>query len=312
MNGALNLIGAMAWDPGFRGLLTVVLSVLILCGSIALIVSTNAGARLGSLISVSALFGWLAVMGFIWAIYGIGWKGEDPSWKLKDIVMGSPTESAIEKARSLPLPDDGTLPVATELRDSDPLLAEEFGIDKKEPSLGEFLPIRPELEDEFNAKLGDWHLLSISDGYTGELQSAAEDAVGASGQAIFDSADSFVFLDSFWTGGKKRRTDDSIIGRVQYKLTQPFDLFNDPFLAAVQVQGTIPQEAKPGQAPPPPVRDEDAPVYTVVFERDRGNLRQPAIFFTIFSLIVFGVTTEMLHRRDKLAQEQRAAAPEAV
>ena len=62
---AANLLGAMQWDPGFRGFLTVVLAVIILCGSVALILSTNSGARLGTLLAVSALFGWLTVMGTI-------------------------------------------------------------------------------------------------------------------------------------------------------------------------------------------------------------------------------------------------------
>lgn len=305
MIGAMNLIGAMTWDPGFRGFLTVVLSVLILCGSVALIVSTNSGARLGSLIAVSALFGWLAVMGVIWSVYGIGWKGESPSWKVRDIAV-EPAESSIEKARSLPLPGDGTLPDPVELRDADAVFGEEFGVDRADPTLGDLIPLRPELEDELDEKLGDWQILSISDGYTGELQSAAEVAVGPDGKAIYESASDFVFLDVFRTGGNKQRTDDSILGRIKYKAMQPFDLFHPPFLAAVQVQATIPQEVKPGQAPPPPVIDRDAPVYTVIFERDRGNLRQPAIFFTIFSAIVFAVTADMLHRRDKLAQAQRA------
>lgn len=312
MNGAMNLLGAMAWDPGFRGLLTAVLSVLILCGSVGLIVSTNTGARLGSLLSVSALFGWLAVMGVIWALYGIGWKGEDPSWTLKDVVVGAPANSSIDNARTLPLPGDGTLPDAAEMRDDDPALEEEFGVDKKEPTLGEFIPIKPELEEQFNAELGDWHIFSISDGYVGELQSATDTAVGGSGQGIFSSTSDYVYLDSFWSGGVEKRSDDSILGRIKYKALQPFDRFHEPFLAAVQIQATIPQETKPGQAPPPPVRDQDAPVYTVVFERDRGNLRQPAIFFTIFCTIVFGITAEMLHRRDKLAQQQRAATTGAA
>lgn len=312
MNGAMNLLGAMAWDPGFRGLLTTVLSVLVLCGSVALIASTNTGARLGSLLSVSALFGWLAVMGVIWALYGIGWKGESPSWKMKDVVVGAPAESSIDTARSLPLPGDGTLPDAAEMRDADPELAEEFGVDKKEPTLGEFLPLKPGLEDELNDKLGPWHIFSISDGYTGELQSATDVAVGSDGQDLFGSTSEYVYLDAFWSGGNKKRTDDSIIGRIKYKALQPFDLFHDPFLAAVQIQATIPQETKPGQAPPPPVRDADSPIYTVVFERDRGNLRQPAIFFTIFCTIVFAATADMLHRRDKLAQAQRAATTGVV
>ena len=67
------------------------------------------------------------------------------------------------------------------------------------------------------------------------------------------------------------------------------------------------QETKPGEAPPLPVADQAAPVYTVVLERDRGQLRLPSISFTIFSGIVFGITCNMLHRRDKLAMAQRSA-----
>jgi hypothetical protein len=55
------------------------------------------------------------------------------------------------------------------------------------------------------------------------------------------------------------------------------------------------------------VVDEDAPVYTVVLERDRGALRLPSISFTIFSSIIFAILVNMLHRRDKLAAEQRSA-----
>jgi len=312
MTGASTLLAALTWEPGIRGFLTVVLAVLILYGSVALIVSTNTGARLGTLIAVCGLFGWLAIMGFVWAAYGIGWKGEAPSWKVKDVVAGPPTASAVDKARSLPLPGDGTLPDPVEVRDADAELATEFPVDKKDPNLGDFLPIKPELEDDYNEKLGDWHLYSTSNGYTGELQSAAAVAVGPEGENIFGEAGDYTFLDSYWTGGNRSRTDDSTVGRVIYRVTQPFDVFHPPFLAAVQVQAVIPQEVKPGQAPPPPVRDEDAPVYTVIFERDRGNLRQPAIFFTIFCTIVFAVTADMLHRRDKLAKAQRDAAAGAA
>jgi hypothetical protein len=309
MIAATNLVAAFQWDPGLRGLLTVVLAVLILYGSVALIVATNTGARLGSLIAVSALSGWMLVMGLVWSMYGIGWKGDAPSWKVKDVVEGSPAGSSVVKARTLPLPGeaDNPLPVATELRDENPAFLKEFPLEKRAPNLGDLIPLQPSLEGEINGKLDGWKIFSVSNRYTGELQSAAAVAVEADGLKIFESADEFVFLDSYYTGGNKPRTDQSIKGRIIHKVTQTLDVFHPPFLAAVQVQAVIPQETKPGQAPPTPVRDQNAPVYTVIFERDRGNLRQPAMAFTLFNGIVFAITANMLHRRDKLAAAQRAA-----
>lgn len=310
MIAAQNLLfGAMQWDPGFRGFLTVVLAVIILCGSVALILATNSGARLGTLIATSALFGWLTVMGFIWAVYGIGWTGDAPSWDVVDVVQSDPAapsmESRIEKANSLPVPGDGTLPDPLEVRaDSEELLTE-FPIERKDPTLSELASIDPALEERINEKLEDWTLLTSSNGFSGEAQTAVSAELVADG--VFDDPTDFTFLNGFLTGGEKPRTDDSIIGRIKFRITNTFDHPHPPFYVAVQVQGVVPQETKPGQAPPTVQRDTDATVYTVIMERDRGNRRQPAIFFTIFSGIVFGVTANMLHRRDKLAELQRAA-----
>ena len=49
-----------AWDPGLRGVLTVAVAVIILCGSVALIVSTNTGNRLGFLIALTGFCAALA------------------------------------------------------------------------------------------------------------------------------------------------------------------------------------------------------------------------------------------------------------
>lgn len=310
MIAAQNIVlGAMQWDPGFRGFLTVVLSVIILCGSVALIMGTNSGARLGTLLAVSGLFGWLTVMGAIWAIYGIGWKGQSPSWDVVDIVQSDPNaptmNSAISKGDSLPVPGDGTLPLASEVREGSELLQTEFPAERKAPTLSEMAAVDPSIEDMVNDKLEDWHLLSGSNGYTGESQARVAEQVVARG--FFSDQTEFTFLDGFWTGGEKPRKDDSIINRAIFKVTNTFDHPHPPFYVAIQLQAVIPQTTKPGQAPPTVVRDADATVYTVIMERNRGNLRQPAIFFTIFSGIVFAVTANMLHRRDKLAQLQRAA-----
>ncbi|MCB0976513.1 MAG: hypothetical protein KDB02_03555 [Acidimicrobiales bacterium] len=314
MIALVNVLGSMSWDPGFRGFLTVVLAVGILCGSIALILGTNSGARLGTLLAVSALFGWLTVMGIIWSIYGIGWKGQAPTWDVRDIVQSNPAnptmDSEVKKANSLPVPGDGTLPDPVKVREASALLQKEFPPERKTPTLSELAAVDPTLEKTVDAKLDGWKLLSTSNGYSGESQAKVAEEVVAEG--LFKDATEFTFLDGYWTGGEKPRKDDSTIGRIIFKVTNTFDRPHPPFYVAIQLQAVVPQEAKPGQAPPTVVRDKDATVYTVIMERNRGNLRQPAIFFTIFSAIMFGVTTNMLHRRDKLAQLQRAAVAGAA
>ena len=69
------------WEPELRGILIVIIAVVVLCGSVYLILATNLGARLGFLVALTGLLGWLMLMGIVWAIYGIGLKGPDPSWQ---------------------------------------------------------------------------------------------------------------------------------------------------------------------------------------------------------------------------------------
>lgn len=303
-----DVLGAFQWDPGFRGVLTVVVSVVILCGSVTLILSTNSGARLGFLLSVAGLAGWLFVMGTVWSAYGIGPKGPAPTWETVDIVQGEPSGSSIETAQQLPLPGDGVLPDPVAVRDGDPALLEEFPADGRDPKLGDLVDLEPGLRAEIDGALGDWTILETSNKFTGEVASAADAELGPEGIALFGGPTEYAVIDSFVAGGEKPRADDSILGRVIFRVTNTLDFNHPPFLAAVQVQAVIPQETKPGQAPPAPIIDEEAPIYTVIMERDRGALRLPAISFTIFSGIVFAITCNMLHRRDKLAAAQRAAA----
>ena len=72
---------SIAWEPEIRGLLTVIIAVVALCGSVYLILATNMGARLGLLVALAGLSGWMVMMGVIWMTYGIGLKGNEPSWK---------------------------------------------------------------------------------------------------------------------------------------------------------------------------------------------------------------------------------------
>ena len=71
----LSTLIAIAWEPGIRGVVSVLAMVVVLIGGSYLVVGTNLGARLGFLIILSALFGWMTLMGAVWWTYGIGLKG---------------------------------------------------------------------------------------------------------------------------------------------------------------------------------------------------------------------------------------------
>jgi hypothetical protein len=303
------LLAALSWDPGFRGILTVAVAVAILCGSVFVILATNNGARLGFLLALTGFCGWMFVMGIIWSMYGIGWKGSAPTWKVVDVVRSEPGSgqvvSNLDEAESLPLPDE--LPDPVKIRDSDPKIEEAYPTTQRDPNIGDIATVDPEFKAKLDEQLAPWRVLETSNKYTGETQAFVAEALGPDGQNVFASPTDYVVIDSFLAGGKPNRTDDSIVGRVRWKIGSIFNQSPPEFYAAVQLQEVIPQEAKPGQAPPTPVRNEDAPVVTVVLKRIQGHhLRRNAIGMTIFMGAVTAVLCSMLHRRDKLAQVQRA------
>ena len=90
---AASALGAISFDNEIRGLLTVLLGSAILMGSVWLIISTNTGFRLGTLIAISAIFGWTVMMAFLWSLYGIGLQGARPTWEVQAIHIGNPSVS---------------------------------------------------------------------------------------------------------------------------------------------------------------------------------------------------------------------------
>ncbi len=80
------VMAALAWEPNIKGGLYVLISVLVLCGSAQLILSTNVGSRLGFQLAGAGLFGFLTLIGFVWWVYGIGPKGPDPSWMPQQVI----------------------------------------------------------------------------------------------------------------------------------------------------------------------------------------------------------------------------------
>lgn len=82
------LMLALSWNPQVRGGLYVLISVVVLCGSGALILGTNLGARLGFQAAAAGLFGFFVVIGATWWVYGIGPQGEAPTWVPRFEVTG--------------------------------------------------------------------------------------------------------------------------------------------------------------------------------------------------------------------------------
>lgn len=89
-------IAGIGWDNEIRGALTVVLASAVLMGAVWLLLATNTGVRLGSLIAFAGFFGWMFLMGILWWIYGIGWVGSTPSWVFEELASDS--EGAAEIA----------------------------------------------------------------------------------------------------------------------------------------------------------------------------------------------------------------------
>ena len=90
--GVLDWIDGLEWDPHVRGFLAVFAGFCVWMGSIWIIVSSNSGVRLGTLLSLAGLFAWLTIMGSIWWLYGIGWAGDSPIWEEVEIVEGTDAE----------------------------------------------------------------------------------------------------------------------------------------------------------------------------------------------------------------------------
>jgi len=82
---------ALNWEPELHGLFVVLLALVLLPGSVYLLLGTNLGTRVGFLVAVAGLAGWMLLMGIVWTVYGIGLKGRAPIWKVTAVVTPTNT-----------------------------------------------------------------------------------------------------------------------------------------------------------------------------------------------------------------------------
>jgi hypothetical protein len=144
--------------------------------------------------------------------------------------------------------------------------------------------------------LSDWEDLPEGGG---DAAATADEALTGedSPLATFESTQDYTLIAAKETGGKD---EDSLLS----ELPGP----HPAHYGVIQVQPVVEVDVPFGETPPPPEPDPDAQVFTVVMERDLGNLRLVPAAFTIVNAIFFGILCNVLHRRDKAAAEARARA----
>jgi hypothetical protein len=304
-------LGGLAWDPGIRGILSVFLGFVILCGSIYVILATNTGARLGLLLSAAGLSGWMVILTLFWWLSppGIGPSGPLPSWTPLEIHYNAGDDPFVtDVANDLPSTESYTERRQQILADN-PEIAETFPLGG---TLSDLAGDHPELVEDLD--LAGWEIVTTSE--AGEAQAAA-DAVLAE-RNVFSDTTEYRKLEVFEIGGKPDREDvpddewfEEMWTRITYKLDTIVNFKHPPHYVVVQVQRVVPQEARAGEAPPLPEIDPEQPVVSVVMVRDLGNQRGlPATYFVI-SLAFFIIFVLMLHYRDRTLDRNLAAAKAA-
>lgn len=268
----LSALLAINWEPELRGVLTVIIGTAVWMGSIYLILGTNLGARLGFLVAFTGLIGWMALMGMVWWIYGIGLKGDVPEWRQ------IPGQTVIQEVELLY--QAGVLDRPIEVDTSDPASAaaavqeqlEDQGWDQVEESAPEFGQAEASagvfLEEEAALGPGEFEVTAVYE--VDPPDESAYPKLGPNGE--FDQ----------------------------------IAFFHKPYYTLVEVAPFVELRTEAGRAPIAPEVDETQQRQYVYMIRDLGSLREPAAYITIGSTIMFLVLCFFLHQRDRIVAENRA------
>lgn len=253
---------AIGWEPELRGLLTVIIGVVILCGSVYGIMATNMGSRLAFLVAAAGLAGWMTVMGVVWLIYGIGLRGPDPTWQA---VPGSGI-----------LQDVGALGSAGVLDPDADVPADATPTDSADIVRNTFL-------DQ------DWIVLDKAAPEFGQVQAAATEILVSDGAF---AAGQFEIVEVFDTGGERYPKINDTFDFLAFLHTPHYVIAEAAPFEAVRTE--------PGRAPARPVVDETRQRQYVYMLRDLGARRQPPVVLAIGAGLIFLALCYLLHRRDRV------------
>ncbi len=265
----LSTLIAVGWEPEIRGALTVIIGVVALMGSVYLILGTNMGARLGLLVALAGLFGWMATMGAIWWTYGIGLQGRQPTWKPAAPISIVRDARLLDRAEVIGAPiriDSGATPTDVANAAQAELVA------------------------------AGWTRLDDADPRRGQAVASADDII--QNKAKEYAAGEYTAVAVYDRGGERWP-----------KISESLDFtafLHKPRYALVELASLVPQRTEPGRAPARPVVDNEQPHRYLLMIRDLGSKRQPAVYITIGSTIIFLILCWLLHRRDRFVNENTA------
>lgn len=263
----LSSLLAIGWEPELRGVLTVLIGTVVWMGSVYLLLGTNLGARLGFMVAFAGLAGWMALMGGVWWIYGIGLQGDLAAWQQV------PGETVIQEVDLLyqagvldePLgftaADD---PAEASAAVNDALLGQGWvQVESSAPEFGQAEAAATVfLEEEGAFAPGEFRVTNVWE--VDPPDESAWPKLGPNGE--FDQ----------------------------------IAFFHKPYYTLVEVAPLVELREEPGRAPTAPEIDETRQRQYVYMIRDLGSLREPAAYITIGSTIVFLAMCWLLHRRDKI------------
>ena len=335
----MHLIGLISWNPEIRNILSLGVGVGILVGSVILLLSTNTGPRTGMLIGLAGLLGWMTIMGMIWWMYSGspaslgGMKGTPSHWRVVDVNVGDLQTSTNTEAQKLPTQNEADL--VKQILAAHPELEKKVNPDAKPDkvtTISELVEADAAVATEFHLEPSDlngWHMLVPSNPQRGDAQAVADTELGPDGKKIFTASADYKVLEVYDIGGKENDypVPEHAVCKGANPITsdgpQPFNVgcwhhvlnwfattfhTNPEHFAVVQVQRVIPVTTVPGETPPSPQLDPNAPIVSVVMIRSLGDVRFPGFVLFVVAGTLFGITCNTLHRRDKRMARARAAA----
>lgn len=267
------------WYPTILGVLVVVAGVVLFCGSAYLLLATNLGARLGFLIAVAALSGFMIVLSLLWWTTQSPlntFKGSIPSWKPLQVV-NAPSSSNIATVQ---------------------------GILKKGKKVDTI--------EAANVKATvDATLVRVV------AEPGAPLPAGANKFAAFDLPTDYLVTNTYEIGGRNTHGLGHFFTRFFHPPLYAAAEFCTATKVDFQSLGVpfgLPPGAKnynpaTGQYDKSTAKCDDAPKY-LILRRSLGSLRVPPMMTFFISSIVFGLCLLGLHWRER--DEQARAAAEAA
>ena len=270
----LSALLAVGWEPEIRGWIIVIISVAVLMGSTYLILGTNLGARLGFLVAITGLSGWMMSMAIIWAVYGIGLKGPEPTWHPHEPIT---------------IIRDGALLNRTEIVEGS---SDIKGLD----SVASAKKISDQLVSE------GWKSLEESDPQRGQAVASADEIIQIEAKEF--AAGEYVAVAVYDKGGARYPKLGDSIDFLAFK--------HKPRYSIVEIAPLVAQRAEPGRAPARAEIDVTQPHRYVVMIRDLGAKRRPAFLIGFGSGLIFFLLCWILHRREALLRKNLALKTSAA